>query len=646
MTIAVIAGAWVQPHYGKWQARLMGAALLVSMLGVFMSATRVNALILFALVMTTVFSGRLPGAYRFRYLIVLAAVGYVVAGEERLQRFTTLQDPEFLSERLVGSVNLTFFELAGQYPLGNGLGGGGHQRPALPAVRGFATSSRWRTSTRGSCSSSGCRVWSCGGCSSAGCSRAANIRRTDMFYFGRRLAYVACACCFAMGLLGVGLFTSVPATTLTFLLTGWLVVREVRVAPQETADTATLRRGAGQRGKVECPALLAAQSQGARVTRGLGHRRRGIPRPWRDGPRQRGAGRATSIEARGPRAPRRPRHRRPFSPRPTRRSATTCRARKSAAPLAESLLSRKGLTVAAEVTAAEPGARVIVNGGNCPWPDINWVHAVHACWHVHDEGAPAWLKVKHRAVKAIARRQERAALRLARTVIANSQATKRAVIETGLAEASKVHAVVPRDGLVVGRSDGRRARSSADRLPYPRRRSRRCVRRCPWLRSQQGIRRRLEARGSELVTAGDCRGTLLVAGGGGRLPFWRREATRAGLGDRVRFLGHTARVREVLAAADLLVSPVRYEAYGMNVHEALCRGAAVIVSGAAGIVERFDDDFEDALLPAGRHQRRAGDSHARVVARTSRAGVVARRHWPPHFELDPGTTWQPKSSRS
>jgi hypothetical protein len=52
-----------------------------------------------------------------------------------------------------------------------------------------------------------------------------------MFYFGRRLAYVACACSFAMGLIGVGLFTSVPATTLTFLLTGWFVVREVRVAP-------------------------------------------------------------------------------------------------------------------------------------------------------------------------------------------------------------------------------------------------------------------------------------------------------------------------------------------------------------------------------------------------------------------------------
>jgi O-antigen ligase len=57
------------------------------------------------------------------------------------------------------------------------------------------------------------------------------VRKTDMFYFGRRLAYVASACSFGLGLIGVGLFTSVPATTLTFLLTGWFAVREVKAPP-------------------------------------------------------------------------------------------------------------------------------------------------------------------------------------------------------------------------------------------------------------------------------------------------------------------------------------------------------------------------------------------------------------------------------
>jgi hypothetical protein len=66
-----------------------------------------------------------------------------------------------------------------------------------------------------------------------------------------RLAYVACACSFALGLIGVGLFTSVPATTLMFMLTGWFVVREVRFAPVMPADTRTLglvsRRSAGEK---------------------------------------------------------------------------------------------------------------------------------------------------------------------------------------------------------------------------------------------------------------------------------------------------------------------------------------------------------------------------------------------------------------
>lgn len=230
MTIPIIAGAWVQPHYGKWQARLMSAALVVSMLGVFMSATRLNALILFVLVMTTVFSGRLPGAYRFRYLIVVAAVAYVVAGDERFQRFTTLRDPEFLSERLVGSVNLTFVELAKRYPLGNGLGGGGTSVPYFlqNRIRNVVTMENEYARILLELGLPGLLMWAL---FLVWVFTRPHVRKTDMFYFGRRLAYVACACAFALGLIGVGLFTSVPATTLTFLLTGWFAVREVRVPP-------------------------------------------------------------------------------------------------------------------------------------------------------------------------------------------------------------------------------------------------------------------------------------------------------------------------------------------------------------------------------------------------------------------------------
>jgi len=37
----------------------------------------------------------------------------------------------------------------------------------------------------------------------------------------------------------------------------------------------------------------------------------------------------------------------------------------------------------------------------------------------------------------------------------------------------------------------------------------------------------------------------------------------------------------------VLVSPVRYEAYGLNVQEALCCGVPAIVSACAGVAERY-----------------------------------------------------------
>jgi len=40
--------------------------------------------------------------------------------------------------------------------------------------------------------------------------------------------------------------------------------------------------------------------------------------------------------------------------------------------LGEWLLDRSGLAVARQVVSQWPGARVVVNGGNCIWPDINW----------------------------------------------------------------------------------------------------------------------------------------------------------------------------------------------------------------------------------------------------------------------------------
>ncbi|MEO8217664.1 MAG: glycosyltransferase family 4 protein, partial [Acidobacteriota bacterium] len=86
------------------------------------------------------------------------------------------------------------------------------------------------------------------------------------------------------------------------------------------------------------------------------------------------------------------------------------------------------------------------------------------------------------------------------------------------------------------------------------------------------------------------------AGTGSRLEHWKRLAAEAGLSDRLRFLGFTGEVRRVLAASDILVSPVHYESYGLNVQEALARGLPAIVSESAGVAERYTGQDRELLL--------------------------------------------------
>ena len=61
-------------------------------------------------------------------------------------------------------------------------------------------------------------------------------------------------------------------------------------------------------------------------------------------------------------------------------------------------------------------------------------------------------------------------------------------------------------------------------------------------------------------------------------------------------LGFTDRIPDLLAAVDLLVSPVRYESYGLNVAEAICCGVPAIVTKDAGVAERYPAELNDLLI--------------------------------------------------
>ena len=222
ISLPLLAGAWVQTHRARWQSLLLLAAITMSMVAVFMAATRSHALVLFAVTLATLFSGGLR-TRRFGWIVAVAAVAWVVSGDERLQRFTTLQDTQLVTQRIAGSVNMGLFELAREYPLGNGLGGGGSsipyflegrlRRPVLMENEyarivlelGLPGLALWI----------GFIIW---------VFTRRPVPRSDPWFLGRRLARVATGAYFCSALIGIGLLTAIPHTGLFLLLTGWIAV--------------------------------------------------------------------------------------------------------------------------------------------------------------------------------------------------------------------------------------------------------------------------------------------------------------------------------------------------------------------------------------------------------------------------------------
>jgi glycosyltransferase involved in cell wall biosynthesis len=89
---------------------------------------------------------------------------------------------------------------------------------------------------------------------------------------------------------------------------------------------------------------------------------------------------------------------------------------------------------------------------------------------------------------------------------------------------------------------------------------------------------------------------LIVVGFGAELGDWQRRARDAGLHGRIRFAGERRDMPDVFAALDALVHPARYEAYGLSVHEALCRGVPALVSAAAGVAEQYPQTLSELLI--------------------------------------------------
>ena len=242
LTMPLLVGAWARKGEYTWNRVLFGVSIGAAVLGVFMCASRSQAVLMIVLAIVVSLSFRVRLTAYLAWAVIAAVVGWMVITSPRLQRFTSLQDTSYVQVRLRGSVNQGFLEQGGEdYPLGNGLGGGGTSIPYFLQDRlanRLIIVERIRAHNGG--------AWYPGpgyldcfyfGVFTARC--AAEIRS---WFIGRRLAYVATLMFLAMGVIGMGIADRILGTAMLMLLIGWVAVpNRLRVAVADPWAPAIIR---------------------------------------------------------------------------------------------------------------------------------------------------------------------------------------------------------------------------------------------------------------------------------------------------------------------------------------------------------------------------------------------------------------------
>jgi glycosyltransferase involved in cell wall biosynthesis len=238
---------------------------------------------------------------------------------------------------------------------------------------------------------------------------------------------------------------------------------------------------------------------------------------------------------------------------------------------------------------------VVVNGGNCLAPaNINWVHYVHAAYAPRSNSI-GWRNLKNYLHRRHALRTERKAIQSAELIICNSKLTANHVRD---------HFQVPHSRLKVIYYG-----IDAERFQIPSSEVKATLRKSLGWRPQRlkilfvgalGDRRKgfdtVATAWAELCHRHEWNCDLVVVGTGVEKETWQGRFKSLGCNHLVEFLGFRRDVPDLMRAADALIAPTRYEAYGLGVHEAICCGLPAFVSRNSGVAERFPDSVANALL--------------------------------------------------
>ena len=231
VSLPLLFGAWMRSH-SRLQRLLSLTGVCAAVAGILLSATRTNFVLGCAALLVVFFTVRMKPTTRLAFILLVLAAGTASLTNVRFQRFKTLADTEAVAERIGGSVNRGFWEILMQYPLGNGLGGGGSSMPHFlhAAIRNpIGLENEY---ARIACEQGviGLLLW--GTFVAWFVCRAPVAFQKDSWQGGRRLAWFVSLFTLGTGLIGLGMLTSIPQTVLFLLNIGWSSTPPVAEAPE------------------------------------------------------------------------------------------------------------------------------------------------------------------------------------------------------------------------------------------------------------------------------------------------------------------------------------------------------------------------------------------------------------------------------
>jgi len=228
-SLPYLIGLWGQSEVAK--IRLLAAlGAVAGMIGVLLSASRTSFIQGAIMLMVSIFGTRIKTIHRVILIVLILIVAILALSNERLQRFESLKDTDYVSDRIAGSVNRSFLEILVEYPMGNGLGGGGTSMPYFVQgqVRNPIGMENGYALILCELGVIGLLLWLV--FIAWFLSRVGVAFARSAWTNARKMAWCLSAFAFATAWIGTGMLTSIPATVMLLLGVGWTVVPEQQEA--------------------------------------------------------------------------------------------------------------------------------------------------------------------------------------------------------------------------------------------------------------------------------------------------------------------------------------------------------------------------------------------------------------------------------